>query len=138
MKAIVSKYNLNIKRIHTHIGSGSDPEVWQNVAGLSLKLVEDFPDVATLNLGGGFKVGRMSAEVSTDLQKVGLPVKKKFEEFAEKFGRKLKLEIEPGTFLVANSGAVLCTVQDIVTTGSEGFSFIKLDSGMTEVLRPSL
>lgn len=80
----------------------------------------------------------MSYEVSTDLQKVGQPVKKAFEDFAVKYNRKLKLEIEPGTFLVANSGSLLCTVQDIVNTGSEGYSFIKLDSGMTEVLRPSL
>ena len=60
-------------------------------------------------------------------------------------GRELKLEIEPGTFLVANAGAVLSRVQDIVTTRTEkedtlksGHTFVKLDSGMTDVLRPSL
>lgn len=51
MKEIVSRYNLEIVRIHTHIGSGSDPDIWQNVAGLSLNLVADFPNVVTLNLG---------------------------------------------------------------------------------------
>jgi diaminopimelate decarboxylase len=127
-----------VKRIHTHIGSGSDPSVWQHVSSLSLGLVEAFPTVETLNLGGGFKVGRMSYEVSTDLQKVGEPVKLAFGDFATRTGRQIKLEIEPGTFLVANSGALLTTVQDIVSTGSEGHSFLKLDSGMTEVLRPSL
>lgn len=80
----------------------------------------------------------MSYEVSTDLQKVGVPVKKEFEDFATRTGRKLKLEIEPGTFLVANAGALLTSVQDIVSTGPTGHTFIKLDSGMTEVLRPSL
>ena len=54
------------------------------------------------------------------------------------FFPQLKLEIEPGTFLVANSGALLCSVQDIVTTGASGHTFLKLDAGMTEVLRPSL
>jgi diaminopimelate decarboxylase len=80
----------------------------------------------------------MSYEYSTDLQKIGLPIKEAFETFARIDGRKLKLEIEPGTYLVANSGALLCTVQDIVTTGESGYTFIKLDCGMTEVLRPSL
>ena len=80
----------------------------------------------------------MSYEYSTDLQKVGAPIKEAFEAFAQKDGRKLKLEIEPGTYLVANSGALLCTVQDLVSTGEGGFDFIKLDAGMTEVLRPSL
>ena len=88
--------------------------------------------------GGGYKVGRMSYEYSTDLQKVGAPIKDAFAEFAQKTGRKLKLEIEPGTYLVANAGALLTKVQDIVTTGDAGFVFMKLDSGMTEVLRPSL
>ena len=32
-------------------------------------------DVTVLNLGGGFKVGRMNYEYSTDLQNVGAPVK---------------------------------------------------------------
>jgi diaminopimelate decarboxylase len=140
VKAIVKKYNLNIIRIHTHIGSGSDPAIWQEVSAKSLALVGEFPTVSTLNLGGGFKVGRMSYEkaAATDMQKVGIPIKAKFEEFAKNDGRKLKLEIEPGTFLVANSGALLTTVRDIVTTGKEGHQFIKLDAGMTEVLRPSL
>ena len=138
VKKIALKYGIKVKRIHTHIGSGSDPIIWQKVSGMSLSLVEEFPDVTVLNLGGGYKVGRMSYEVSTDLLKVGTPVKDAFAEFAKKTGRKLKLEIEPGTYLVANSGALLTKVQDIVTTGKDGHTFIKLDSGMTEVLRPSL
>eukprot|EP01038_Epipyxis_sp_PR26KG_P005824 gene5824-8031_t len=138
IKEIAEKYNLKIIRIHTHIGSGSDPLVWQNVVGLSMSLVADFPDVETLNLGGGFKVGRMSYEKSTDLQLIGVPVIEEFKQFKEKTGRSIKLEIEPGTFLAANSGALLTTVQDIISTGKEGHVFLKLDSGMTEVVRPSL
>jgi diaminopimelate decarboxylase len=138
VKAVVQEHNLTIERIHTHIGSGSDPDVWQTVSLLSLNLVRHFPSVVSLNLGGGYKVGRMSFEKSTDLQLVAEPVKEAFRAFAEETGRQIKLEIEPGTFLVANAGAMVSTVQDIVTTGAEGHTFLKLDSGMTEVLRPSL
>ena len=139
VKEIVAEYNLKVVRVHTHIGSGSDPAVWQKVSGMSLDLCREFPDVTTLNLGGGYKVGRMSYEKSTDLAVVGVPVKEAFEKFAEETGRKLKLEIEPGTFLLANSCAVVTRVQDKVTTGTaEGHTFLKLDCGMTEVLRPSL
>ena len=145
VKEIVTKYNLNIERIHTHIGSGSDPDVWQNVSLLSLNLVKEFPTVITLNLGGGYKVGRMNYEKSTDLKVVGQPVCKNFENFAKETGREIKLEIEPGTFLVANAGALLTTIQDMTTTiastsssSGGGHVFLKLDSGMTEVLRPSL
>ena len=53
----------------------------------------------------------MSGEESTDLQAIGAPVKGDFVKFAEETGRELKLEIEPGTFLVANAGSMVCSVQ---------------------------
>ena len=135
---ILEKYSLKAIRIHTHIGSGSDPEVWSKGALMSLNSVRLFPDVVTLDMGGGFKVGRMENEKSTDLQVIGEPVKKAFEEFAEETGRKIHLEIEPGTYLLANACSILSTVQDATDTGEDGYNFLKLDAGMTEILRPSL
>ena len=137
---IVSKYGLTVERIHTHIGSGSDPEIWQQVASKSLSFCKVWSTVETLNLGGGYKVGRMEGEVTTDLQKIGGPVSDAFRQFAEdNDGRELKLEIEPGTYLVAMSGALVSTIQDKVsTTGDGSHTFLKIDSGMTDVLRPSL
>jgi diaminopimelate decarboxylase len=138
VQSIVERYQLCIERIHTHIGSGSDPQVWLKVALMNFQLVEQFETVKVLNLGGGYKVGRMPNEVSTDLQVIGEPVRKAFLEFAQSTGREIHLEIEPGTFLVANAGALLAEVHDIVSTGSDGYNFIKLNTGMTELLRPSI
>ena len=137
-KKLCKEYDLKVDRIHTHIGSGSDPEVWKKVAGMSLDIVRSFPTVKTLNLGGGYKVARMPDEQATDLQEIGQSVKKLFEEFAEQTNKKLKLEIEPGTFLLAHACSLVTTVQDITSTGPEGYRFLKLDGGMTEILRPSL
>ena len=138
VKTIVKQAKLRVTRIHTHIGSGSDPAVWQRVASLSLGIVREFPDVATLNLGGGYKVGRMDYEQTTDLHEIGEPVREAFEALHAETGRRIHLEIEPGTFLVANACALVTTVQDIVQTGADGHHFLKLDTGMTEILRPSL
>ena len=135
---LCKEYKLTVERIHTHIGSGSDPEVWKTVASMTLDLARSFPSVDTINLGGGYKVARMPDEEATDLQEVGAPVKKLFEEFAAETGRKLKLEIEPGTFLLAHACSLVTRIQDITSTGNEGYRFLKLDSGMTEILRPSL
>ena len=163
VQQLAELYGIDIIRIHTHIGSGSDPNVWQNATHLSLALVEQFPRVHTLNLGGGYKVARMSYEKSTDLQLIGTPVKALLVGLYERTGRKISLEIEPGTYLVANAGSLLTRVQDRTTTktptttatatataatsappvgaedaGVSGCDFLKLDAGMTEVLRPSL
>jgi diaminopimelate decarboxylase len=138
VRAIAHRYGVHITRLHTHIGSGTDPEVWKRVTRMTLDLAREFPDITTVNLGGGFKVGRMPHEVSTDLQDVGLHVCHELEDFRERDGRKLHLEIEPGTFLVAQAGAIVATCVDVVDTGSEGYQFAKLDTGMPEVTRPSL
>jgi len=129
-----------VEKIHTHIGSGSDAAIWQQVATKSLSFCAIFPTVKTLNLGGGYKVGRNPGEPTTDLQEIGQPVAEAFRKFAaENDGRELQLEIEPGTYLVAMAGAVVTTVQDkVFTTGESGHTYLKLDSGMTDVLRPSL
>jgi diaminopimelate decarboxylase len=138
VKRIAALYALKIDRIHSHIGSGSDPEVWKRVTRMTLDLVEQFPDTTIVNLGGGFKVGRMPGEVSADLQDVGHHVERELIEFQERLGRRLHLEVEPGTYLVANAGAVVATCIDVVDTGRDGYRFAKLDTGMTEVTRPAL
>jgi diaminopimelate decarboxylase len=135
---LCQEYKLTVERIHTHIGSGADPEVWKTVASMTLDLARSFPSVETINLGGGYKVARMPDEKATDLQEVGTPVKTIFEEFARETGRELKLEIEPGTFLLAHACSLVSQVQDITSTGPDGYRFFKLNSGMTEILRPSL
>ncbi len=113
--SIVDKYGLEVERIHTHIGSGSDPAIWQSVAKTSLSFCAIWDTVTALNLGGGYKVGRNPDEKTTDLSEIGAPVTDAFKEFAKEHGRELKLEIEPGTYLVANAGALVTTIQDKVS-----------------------
>lgn len=136
--AAAAGYGLHITRMHTHVGSGTDPEVWLRCAKMSLGIAARLPEVRCLSLGGGFKVARMASESSADLQAIGAHMKPEFERFAREHGRALQLEVEPGTYLVANAGALICTAMDLVNTGAGGYRFIKVDSGMTEVLRPSL
>ncbi len=138
VKAMAARDNVRISRLHTHIGSGSDPEMWKRVTRMSLDIAAQLPHVTIINLGGGFKVGRMPDEASTDLQDIGLHVRRELEAFRERTGRSLHLEVEPGTYLVARAGAIVATCVDVVDTGKDGYLFAKLDTGMPEVTRPSL
>jgi len=103
-----------------------------------LEIAERLPAVITVSLGGGFKVARVPGEQATDLAAVGSVVRQAFVGFHRRTGRRLHLEIEPGTYLVANAGVVVATCVDVVDTGQDGYLFAKLDAGMTEVTRPSL
>jgi diaminopimelate decarboxylase len=136
--ALAARHRVTIRGLHTHIGSGSDPEVWTRVAGMVLGLADKLPDVRAVSLGGGFKVARMPEERGTDLAAVGAAVRDRFLAYERRTGRALDLEIEPGSFLVANAGAIVASCVDVVDTGTAGYRFAKLDAGMTELLRPSL
>jgi diaminopimelate decarboxylase len=136
--ALAKQYELRIRRLHSHVGSGTDPEVWKRCARMTLDLLPRLPEVASVNLGGGFKVGRMPEEPSVDLADVGAHIRGEIEAFRTREGRSLHLEIEPGTFLVANAGAIVASCVDVVDTGAEGYLFAKLDAGMPEITRPSL
>jgi diaminopimelate decarboxylase len=65
-------------------------------------------------------------------------VRNELEAFRGRDGRALHLEIEPGTLLVAQAGAVVATCVDVVDTGKDGYLFAKLDTGMPEVARPAM
>lgn len=137
VQALAARHRARITRLHSHIGSGTDPEVWKRVTRMTLDLVARMPEVATVNLGGGFKVGRMPGEPWVDLADVGAHVRQELVAFRERHGRALNLEIEPGTYLVAGAGHVVGTCVDVVDTGREGYLFAKLDAGMPEITRPS-
>jgi diaminopimelate decarboxylase len=138
VKSLADRYDLRVTRLHSHVGSGTDPEVWKHCTRMTLDLAAKLRDVRAINLGGGFKVGRMPGEPSVDLADVGAHVRAELLAFRERDGRSLHLEIEPGTYLVANAGVVVATCVDVVDTGRDGYRFAKLDTGMPEVTRPSL
>eukprot|EP01106_Pelomyxa_sp_JSP_P013472 TRINITY_DN403_c0_g1_i2.p1 TRINITY_DN403_c0_g1~~TRINITY_DN403_c0_g1_i2.p1 ORF type:complete len:201 (+),score=38.54 TRINITY_DN403_c0_g1_i2:254-856(+) len=83
----------------------------------------------------------MSYENATDVVYYFQQASALLVSFYQTTGRKLWLEAEPGTTLVANAGCTVSTIQDIVSTEkdcTEGHVFLKLDTGMTSVLRPML
>jgi diaminopimelate decarboxylase len=128
-----------IDGIHVHIGSGGDPEAWRANIDLELSFVERFfPDVTRVSFGGGFKVARMPGENAADVEDLGGYAKQRFEEFYERTGRKLTMEVEPGTYIVADSGYLVTQVIDRKQTGADGFDFIVANGGMEVNSRPLL
>ena len=129
---------VRITTLHVHIGSGADPHMWATVMDTALELVERMPDVMTLDIGGGFKVKRFSDEQEADMTAIALAFSERLVRFGTVTGREIHLEVEPGTWLVAHAGVLLSTVVDIVDTGEDGHTFLRLDTGMNDIIRPSM
>ncbi|MDR2590670.1 MAG: hypothetical protein LBC71_06770 [Oscillospiraceae bacterium] len=78
----------------------------------------------------------MPEETAADVPLLGSYARMRVEEFFNKTGRKLKTEIEPGTYILANGGyAVTRLIDKKKTTRS---NFIILDGGMEINARPLL
>lgn len=135
---IADKYKLNITKLHTHIGAGTDPLVWHKSAKITLGLVKQFKNISTISLGGGFKVARMQNEKTADIKLIGKKISSLISNYYKEYKVKLKLEIEPGTYLSANAGVLIAEIIDITNTGKNGFTFLRLNTGMNDILRISL
>jgi diaminopimelate decarboxylase len=129
---------IKINRLHIHVGAGVDPDIWRKVIKDALEIANLMPTIEILDMGGGYKVARIESEQETDINAVMEVFSEELKNFEKRTHRKLRLEVEPGTWLVANGGTLLSTIVDIVDTGKDGYKFIKLDTGMNDILRPSL
>ncbi len=138
VRTLVALHGVTINRLHIHIGSGADPSVWGGVMDQALKIARAYPDVTSLDIGGGYKVHRYGEEVEADMSAIFAVFSIKLEAFAKETGRKLYLEIEPGTYFIAHAGTLVATIDDIVDTGPTGHTFLRLNTGMNDFLRTTL
>lgn len=127
--------NLHIRTLHIHTGSEiKDVEVFAKGIEVLLGLVQFFPELEVIDLGGGFKVPYQPGEKGTDMQLLGEKVKEEFENFEKQTGRHLQVWFEPGKFLVSEAGYFITKVNVVKQSG--GISFAGVDSGLNHLIRP--
>ena len=134
---IANKKGIRFRHIHVHIGSGADTDIWRQNIDLELSIIEKyFPYAETVCFGGGLKEARMPDEHAADIKQLGEYAKARIGDFYKATGRKLKMEIEPGTYIMANSGYALTRVVDKKSTSRS--NFLISDGGMEINSRPLL
>jgi diaminopimelate decarboxylase len=138
VREMVASAGVTIDRLHIHIGSGADPKVWGSVMDQALEIARTYPSVTSLDIGGGYKVHRYGEEVEANTTAIFATFSEKLTAFATETGRELHLEIEPGTYFIAHAGVLVATIDDIVDTGKDGHTFLRLNTGMNDFLRTTL
>ncbi len=136
---IASKYKLKIAGIHEHIGSGiletgkflTAMNVLLSVIG---KNKEKLKDLEFVDFGGGIGVPYKPGQKPIDMREFGAAVSRLFSDFCSSFGRQLTMAIEPGRFIVAESGVLLCTVNTVKQTPAH--KFVGVDTGFNHLIRP--
>lgn len=136
--ALTAEAGVTINRLHIHVGSGADPSIWGSVMDRALTIVEQLPSVQFLDIGGGYKVHRAGEEKEADMVAIAQAFSERLHAFHGRTNRKVHLEIEPGTFFIAHAGTLVASVDDIVDTGANGYTFLRLNTGMNDFLRTAL
>ncbi|MFE3384770.1 diaminopimelate decarboxylase [Streptomyces anulatus] len=137
VKATLERHDLKLVRLQSHIGSGHHWNILIDAVRKLLSVAQDFPDVDTLDLGGGYRVTALLSDPQYDHTEWARVVAEELTAFAEESGRQLRIEVEPGTYLTALAGSLVTQVVDKSDTGANGNTFLKINSGLTEIARPS-
>jgi diaminopimelate decarboxylase len=131
------RHGLMVTGIHMHIGSGTDLHHLAQVCGALEKAVATVGrSVTTISAGGGLPIPYRSEQTYVDIHeyfKLWDATRKRLED---RQGHKISLEIEPGRFLVAESGFLVSEIRAIKKMG--GNLFYLLDAGFNNLARPIL
>lgn len=136
----VRSNGLVLQGLHMHIGSGVDYAHLQEVCGAMVALVRsvkaDGMDVRAISAGGGLSIPYQSGEPLVDTDHYFQLWDAARQQVARELGHPVTLEIEPGRFLVAQSGVLVCEVRAVKAMGSK--HFVLVDAGFSDLMRPSM
>jgi diaminopimelate decarboxylase len=135
--SLVNKYKLRVIGIHAHVGSGFlEGGPFLEATETLLKVAEQFTTLQFIDCGGGFGIPYTLDEVPLEINTLGQKLTDRFTEFCIKYGKDLRLKLEPGRYLVGESGTLLMQCNGVKTNGDR--RFVGTDSGFHHLIRKPL
>ncbi|QLQ98338.1 diaminopimelate decarboxylase [Providencia alcalifaciens] len=135
--AKIQQYNLKLVGIHMHIGSGVDYQHLANVCDSMVELVVSAGvDIEAISAGGGLSTPYREHDEIIDVQHYYSLWDNARQRIAQYLGHSIELEIEPGRYLVAESGVLLAQVRAVKDMGSR--HYVLVDSGFNDLMRPAM
>jgi len=133
-RIVVEDAGRKVVGIHAHIGSGIDRiEPLLRSARTLLELAPSFSYLRFVNFGGGISIPYRPNEAEFPLGDYARQLTSLAGNFLR--ARDLTAILEPGRYLVAESGTLLATVTARRVSG--GLTWIGLDTGFNHLARPS-
>ncbi len=132
LKSLLLPIKTSVYGIHAHSGSGiTDYDNWRQVADTLVQASEIFDHCRFLNLGGGLGISETPSEHGLNMNAMN----QSLLEFKKEYP-KLQLWMEPGRFLVARAGVLLCRINQTKTKGNN--HYVGVNAGMNTFIRPAL
>ncbi|HEY8343804.1 MAG TPA: diaminopimelate decarboxylase [Bacillota bacterium] len=139
VKKIAAEYALRIVGVNQHIGSlFLDGEPYLAGVKALLEIATEFPELEFIDFGGGFGIPYhwSAGEERLDLPALAAELERILPVWRRNYGREVKMKIEPGRYLVAESGVLLGRVLNVKQNHTK--KFIGTDLGFNVLMRPVL
>jgi len=118
------RYRLSVTGLHAHIGSGTDLEHLSQVCGaLEKAAAEVGPSLRSISVGGGLPTIYRSTDSYVDLPAYFAECNASRKTAAGTLGHPVRLEIEPGRYIVAESGYLVAEIRAIKRQDDNIFYF---------------
>jgi len=138
--AKVRSNGLALQGLHMHIGSGVDYSHLQEVCGAMVDLVRTVKaqgmDLVAISAGGGLSIPYGADEAPIDTAHYFSLWDAARQQIASDLGHPVGLELEPGRYLVAESGVLVAEVRATKSQGSQ--HFVLVDAGFSDLARPAM
>ena len=133
----VEKYRLDLVGLHMHIGSGTDFEHLKAVCEAMVAQVHRLGvDVRAISGGGGLPIPYREEDGAFDTRALHRLWDAARGQVAAIVGHPVTLEIEPGRYLVGESGVLVAQVLATKRMGAN--RFLVLDAGFNDLMRPAM
>lgn len=134
---LVEQYGLDLIGFHMHIGSGVDYSHLERVCAAMIQVVKGAGcDVRAISAGGGLSVPQNAGDAEVDTEHYFRLWDAARNDVAAFLGHPVRLEVEPGRFLVAQSGIMVAEVRAFKEVGVN--KFVLVDAGFNDLMRPVL
>jgi diaminopimelate decarboxylase len=137
VKKILEEYSLRLIGINQHIGSlFMDGEAYLQSTGNILSIARQFRELEFIDFGGGFGIPyeKQAYQPRLDLAELGGKLSEIIHPWVKEYGRDIEFKIEPGRYIVAESGILLGKVNAI--KANYGVKYIGTDLGFNVLIRP--
>ena len=136
-RSLAAGGRLRVAGVHCHIGSGVlQAERFVEAVTNLLTVARRFPDLETVNFGGGIGIPYRRGDRELAVDRLGALLTAEYDRFCAAYGARPALCLEPGRFLVARSGTLLCRVTAV--NQARKYLFAGTDSGFNHLVRPAM
>jgi diaminopimelate decarboxylase len=128
---------VKIRGLHMHIGSGADFEHLAQVCGAMVRAARHLgSDLEMISAGGGLPIPYRKNQARIDTAAYFTMWDNARKEIERTAGHPVRLEVEPGRYLVAESCALITQIRSIKKV--DGNLFYLVDAGFDTLVRPAM